>query len=141
MAHTVYSCVPELCQDTVERSSKYLRGRNYCSLICRTPQSATRCYLFSFFYLFFQVLHCCVSGSTLHTQQSRYLLSLSDLSSDYDLMLGQVNSFEPPPSQTTVGEFGNLLTVAEGKNPTRARKCCRSAPCFSFRLGAQLSSQ
>uniref|UniRef100_A0A674PBB7 Ral GTPase activating protein catalytic subunit alpha 2 n=1 Tax=Takifugu rubripes TaxID=31033 RepID=A0A674PBB7_TAKRU len=53
----------------------------------------------------YRVLHCCVSGSTLHTQQSRYLLSLSDLSSDYDLMLGQVNSFEPPPSQTTVGEF------------------------------------
>uniref|UniRef100_H2SYW2 Ral GTPase activating protein catalytic subunit alpha 2 n=1 Tax=Takifugu rubripes TaxID=31033 RepID=H2SYW2_TAKRU len=63
----------------------------------------------------YRVLHCCVSGSTLHTQQSRYLLSLSDLSSDYDLMLGQVNSFEPPPSQTTVGEFGNLLTVAEEK--------------------------
>lgn len=63
----------------------------------------------------FQVLHCCVSGSNLHTQQSNYLLSLSDLSADYDLMLGQVNSFEPPPSQATVGDFGNLLTVAEGK--------------------------
>lgn len=70
------------------------------------------------------MLHCCVSGSTLHTQQSRYLLSLSDLSSDYDLMLGQVNSFEPPPSQTTVGEFGNLLTVAEGKNPMRSAAIC-----------------
>lgn len=63
----------------------------------------------------FQVLHCCVSGSNLHTQQSNYLLSLSDLSADYDLTLGQVNSFEPPPSQT-VGDFGNLLTVAEGKD-------------------------
>lgn len=56
-----------------------------------------------------------MSGSTLHTQQSHYLLSLSDLSTDYDLMLGQVKSFEPPPSQTTTTDFGNLLTVAEGK--------------------------
>uniref|UniRef100_A0A3Q1E8Y7 Ral GTPase activating protein catalytic subunit alpha 2 n=1 Tax=Acanthochromis polyacanthus TaxID=80966 RepID=A0A3Q1E8Y7_9TELE len=63
----------------------------------------------------YRVLHCCVSGSTLHTQQSHYLLTLSDLSSDYDLMLGQVKSFEPPPSQTTNTEFGNLLTVAEEK--------------------------
>uniref|UniRef100_A0A3P9LAX5 Ral GTPase activating protein catalytic alpha subunit 2 n=1 Tax=Oryzias latipes TaxID=8090 RepID=A0A3P9LAX5_ORYLA len=63
----------------------------------------------------YRVLHCCVSGSNLHTQQSHYLLSLSDLSSDYDLMLGQVRSFEPPPSQTTNVEFGNLLTVAEEK--------------------------
>ncbi|KAM8737324.1 ral GTPase-activating protein subunit alpha-2 isoform 5-T5 [Acanthopagrus schlegelii] len=63
----------------------------------------------------YRVLHCCVSGSTLHTQQSHYLLSLSDLSSDYDLMLGQVKSFEPPPSQTTTTDFGNLLTVAEEK--------------------------
>ncbi|KAM9842381.1 ral GTPase-activating protein subunit alpha-2 [Aulostomus maculatus] len=63
----------------------------------------------------YRVLHCCVSGSTLHTQQSRYLLSLSDLSSDYDLMLGQVKSFEPPPSQTTANDFGSLLTVAEEK--------------------------
>uniref|UniRef100_A0A3P8TWX1 Ral GTPase activating protein catalytic subunit alpha 2 n=1 Tax=Amphiprion percula TaxID=161767 RepID=A0A3P8TWX1_AMPPE len=63
----------------------------------------------------YRVLHCCVSGSTLHTQQSHYLLTLSDLSSDYDLMLGQVKSFEPPPSQTANTEFGNLLTVAEEK--------------------------
>ncbi len=62
------------------------------------------------------MLHCCVSGSNLHTQQSRYLLSLSDLSTDYDLMLGQVKSFEPPPSQMTTTDFGNLLTVAEGKD-------------------------
>uniref|UniRef100_A0A671YSC1 Ral GTPase activating protein catalytic subunit alpha 2 n=1 Tax=Sparus aurata TaxID=8175 RepID=A0A671YSC1_SPAAU len=41
----------------------------------------------------YRVLHCCVSGSTLHTQQSHYLLSLSDLSTDYDLMLGQVKMF------------------------------------------------
>ncbi|XP_034431362.1 ral GTPase-activating protein subunit alpha-2 isoform X2 [Hippoglossus hippoglossus] len=63
----------------------------------------------------YRVLHCCVSGSTLHTQQSHYLLSLSDLSNDYDLMLGQVKSFEPPPSQSTTTDFGNLLTVAEEK--------------------------
>ncbi|XP_047466444.1 ral GTPase-activating protein subunit alpha-2 isoform X6 [Mugil cephalus] len=63
----------------------------------------------------YRVLHCCVSGSNLHTQQSHYLLSLSDLSSDYDLMLGQVKCFEPPPSQATTTDFGNLLTVAEEK--------------------------
>ncbi|XP_024860762.1 ral GTPase-activating protein subunit alpha-2 isoform X3 [Kryptolebias marmoratus] len=63
----------------------------------------------------YRVLHCCVSGSTLHTQQSHYLLSLSDLSRDYDLMLGQVKSFDPPPSQVNTADFGNLLTVAEEK--------------------------
>ncbi|XP_041827417.1 ral GTPase-activating protein subunit alpha-2 isoform X1 [Melanotaenia boesemani] len=63
----------------------------------------------------YRVLHCCVSGSNLYTQQSHYLLRLSDLSSDYDLMLGQVKCFEPPPSQTTTTDFGNLLTVAEEK--------------------------
>ncbi|XP_034531536.1 ral GTPase-activating protein subunit alpha-2 isoform X2 [Notolabrus celidotus] len=63
----------------------------------------------------YRVLHCCVAGSNLHTQQSHYLLSLSDLSTDYDLMLGQIKSFEPPPSQTTSTDFGNLLTVAEEK--------------------------
>lgn len=31
-------------------------------------------------------------------------------------MLGQIKSFEPPPSQATSTDFGNLLTVAEGKN-------------------------
>lgn len=62
-----------------------------------------------------QVLHCCVAGSNLHTQQSHYLLTLSDLSSDYDLMLGQVKRCEPPPSQTPTMDLGNLLTVAEGK--------------------------
>ncbi|XP_061897833.1 ral GTPase-activating protein subunit alpha-2 isoform X7 [Entelurus aequoreus] len=63
----------------------------------------------------YRVLHCCVSGSTLHTQQSHYLLSLADLSTDYDLMLGQVKSFEPPPSRPTTTDFGSLLTVAEEK--------------------------
>ncbi|KAM6973279.1 ral GTPase-activating protein subunit alpha-2, partial [Aplochiton taeniatus] len=65
----------------------------------------------------YRVLHCCVSGSNLHTQQSHYLLSLSDLSTDYDpfLMLGQVKSSEPPPSHAAATDFGNLLTVAEEK--------------------------
>ncbi|XP_035767890.1 ral GTPase-activating protein subunit alpha-2 [Neolamprologus brichardi] len=62
----------------------------------------------------YRVLHCCVAGSNLHTQQSHYLLTLSDLSSDYDLMLGQVKRCEPPPSQTPM-DLGNLLTVAEEK--------------------------
>lgn len=73
-----------------------------------------------------QVLHCCVSGSTLHTQQSHYLLSLSDLSTDYDLMLGQVKSFEPPPTQTNTNDFGNLLTVAEGKEKWARLICVHS---------------
>lgn len=62
------------------------------------------------------MLHCCVSGSNLHTQQSHYLLSLSDLSTDYDpfLMLGQVQSSEPLLSHTAA-DLGSLLTVAEGK--------------------------
>lgn len=76
------------------------------------PHSASKAPLLDYIY---RVLHCCVSGSNLHTQQSHYLLSLSDLSSEYDLMLGQVKSFEPPPSQTTAADFGNLLTVAEEK--------------------------
>lgn len=63
-----------------------------------------------------KVLHCCVSGSNLHSQQSHYLLSLSDLPSDYDLMLGQVKNFEPPTSQTTAPDLNKLLTVAEGKD-------------------------
>ncbi|XP_076835249.1 LOW QUALITY PROTEIN: ral GTPase-activating protein subunit alpha-2-like [Brachyhypopomus gauderio] len=65
----------------------------------------------------YRVLHCCVSGSNLHTQQSHYLLSLSDLSADYDpfLPLGQVKNSEPPPSAGAAGDFGDLLTVAEEK--------------------------
>lgn len=70
-----------------------------------------------------QVLHCCVSSSNLHNQQSHYLLSLSDLATDHDLTLGQVKSFEPPPTQATVTEFGNLLTVAEGMD---MKLSCRS---------------
>uniref|UniRef100_A0A4W5Q1B6 Ral GTPase activating protein catalytic subunit alpha 2 n=1 Tax=Hucho hucho TaxID=62062 RepID=A0A4W5Q1B6_9TELE len=64
----------------------------------------------------YRVLHCCVSGSNLHTQQSHYLLSLSDLSADYDpfLMLGHVQSSEPLLSHTAA-DLGSLLTVAEEK--------------------------
>ncbi|XP_042598852.1 ral GTPase-activating protein subunit alpha-2 isoform X1 [Cyprinus carpio] len=65
----------------------------------------------------YRVLHTCVSGSNLHTQQSHYLLSLADLSTDYEpfLTLGMVKSFEPPPIHNVMGDFGNLLTVAEEK--------------------------
>uniref|UniRef100_A0A8C5I5U4 Rap-GAP domain-containing protein n=1 Tax=Gouania willdenowi TaxID=441366 RepID=A0A8C5I5U4_GOUWI len=77
-----------------------------------TDHTAHKAPLLDYIY---RVLHCCVSGSNLHTQQSHYLLSLSDLSSDYDLMLGQVKSCEPPPFQATTTDFGNLLTVAEEK--------------------------
>uniref|UniRef100_A0A7N8XE12 Ral GTPase activating protein catalytic subunit alpha 2 n=1 Tax=Mastacembelus armatus TaxID=205130 RepID=A0A7N8XE12_9TELE len=63
----------------------------------------------------YRVLHCCVSGSNLHTQQSHYLLSMSDLSTDYDLLLGQVKNFELPSSHTSSTDFSNLLTVAEEK--------------------------
>lgn len=94
--------------------------------------TVTCCHLFA---AVFQVLHCCVSGSNLHTRQSNYLLSLSDLATDYDLMLGQVNSFEPPPLQTNVSDFGNLLTVAEGKNVVFFASCfcnCLVQNCFWF---------
>uniref|UniRef100_A0A8B9LBM2 Ral GTPase activating protein, alpha subunit 2 (catalytic) n=1 Tax=Astyanax mexicanus TaxID=7994 RepID=A0A8B9LBM2_ASTMX len=68
-------------------------------------------------FWFYAVLHCCVSGSNLHTQQSHYLLSLADLSTDYDpfLPLGQVKSSEPQPMHSAAGDFGSLLTVAEEK--------------------------
>ncbi|KAJ8341807.1 hypothetical protein SKAU_G00340980 [Synaphobranchus kaupii] len=65
----------------------------------------------------YRVLHCCVSGSNLHTQQSHYLLSLPDLAAtDYEpfLSLGNVKSSEAPPPHSTT-DFGNLLTVAEEK--------------------------
>ncbi|OXB58536.1 hypothetical protein ASZ78_009875 [Callipepla squamata] len=64
-----------------------------------------------------KVLHCCVNGSSTYTQQSRYLLSLADLSSgDYDpfLPLGNVTSCEPAQCHSAT-DLGNLLTVAEEK--------------------------
>ncbi|XP_041105403.1 ral GTPase-activating protein subunit alpha-2-like isoform X1 [Polyodon spathula] len=65
----------------------------------------------------YRVLHCCVHGSNLYTQQSHYLLSLADLSAtDYDpfLPVGNVRNAEPPQPHTSV-DFGSLLTVAEEK--------------------------
>lgn len=71
---------------------------------------------FSFSFCFFQVLHSCVHGSNTYTQQSHYLLSLADLSSDiYDpfLPLGNVRNSEPMQFQSSA-DLSNLLTVAEG---------------------------
>ncbi|XP_043916093.1 ral GTPase-activating protein subunit alpha-2 [Protopterus annectens] len=64
----------------------------------------------------YRVLHCCVYGSNLYTQQSHYLLSLADLSSaDYDpfLVVGIVKNSEVTQSHSP--DFSNLLTVAEEK--------------------------
>ncbi len=74
------------------------------------------------------MLHTCVSGSNLHTQQSHYLLSLADLSTDYEpfLTVGNVKSFEPPPIHNVMGDFGNLLTVAEGEDFSAFRRNIKS---------------
>ncbi|KAL8194169.1 UNVERIFIED_CONTAM: Ral GTPase-activating protein subunit alpha-2 [Gekko kuhli] len=63
----------------------------------------------------YRVLHSCVHGSSTYTQQSHYLLSLADLSSDsYDpfLPLGNVRNTEPMPFQPSA-DLSNLLTVVE----------------------------
>ncbi|XP_054840471.1 ral GTPase-activating protein subunit alpha-2 isoform X2 [Eublepharis macularius] len=63
----------------------------------------------------YRVLHSCVHGSSTYTQQSHYLLSLADLSSDnYDpfLPLGNVRNSEPLQFQSSA-DLSNLLTVAE----------------------------
>uniref|UniRef100_A0A8D0DY11 Ral GTPase activating protein catalytic subunit alpha 2 n=1 Tax=Salvator merianae TaxID=96440 RepID=A0A8D0DY11_SALMN len=63
----------------------------------------------------YRVLHSCVHGSNTHTQQSHYLLSLADLSSDvYDpfLPLGSVRNCEPVQIQSSA-DYNNLLTVVE----------------------------
>ncbi|KAJ7338337.1 hypothetical protein JRQ81_011317, partial [Phrynocephalus forsythii] len=65
----------------------------------------------------YRVLHSCVHGSSTYTQQSQYLLSLADLSSDiYDpfLPLGNVRNSEPILFQSPA-DLNNLLTVAEEK--------------------------
>ncbi|XP_043400065.1 ral GTPase-activating protein subunit alpha-2 isoform X3 [Chelonia mydas] len=65
----------------------------------------------------YRVLHCCVYGSSTYTQQSHYILSLADLSSnDYDpfLPLGNVKNSEPAHSHS-IPDLGNLLTVVEEK--------------------------
>nr|XP_021136106.1 ral GTPase-activating protein subunit alpha-2 [Columba livia] len=77
-------------------------------------QHAAKAPLLDYIY---RVLHCCVNGSSTHTQQSHYVLSLADLScSDYDpfLPLGNVRSSEPAQSPCAT-DLGNLLTVAEEK--------------------------
>lgn len=84
-----------------------------------------------------QVLHCCVNGSSTHTQQSHYVLSLADLScSDYDpfLPLGNVRSSEPAQSPCAA-DLGNLLTVAEGKSwPSAAPAAPRVRLCLQNAL-------
>ncbi|XP_062986246.1 ral GTPase-activating protein subunit alpha-2 isoform X2 [Elgaria multicarinata webbii] len=63
----------------------------------------------------YRVLHSCVHGSSTYTQQSHYLLSLADLSSDtYDpfLPLGNVRNSQPIQFQASA-DLNNLLTVAE----------------------------
>ncbi|XP_066479079.1 ral GTPase-activating protein subunit alpha-2 isoform X1 [Tiliqua scincoides] len=63
----------------------------------------------------YRVLHSCVHGSSTYTQQSHYLLSLADLSSDiYDpfLPLGSIRNSEPIQFQSSA-DLNDLLTVAE----------------------------
>ncbi|XP_060109652.1 ral GTPase-activating protein subunit alpha-2 isoform X2 [Heteronotia binoei] len=63
----------------------------------------------------YRVLHSCVYGSSTHTQQSHYLLSLADLSSDsYDpfLPLGNIRNSEHMQFQSSA-DLSNLLTVVE----------------------------
>ncbi|XP_072361742.1 ral GTPase-activating protein subunit alpha-2 isoform X3 [Scyliorhinus torazame] len=65
----------------------------------------------------YRVLHSCVYGSHLFTQQSQYLLTLADVSStEYDpfLTLGNVKNSEPTRSYVPQ-DFGSLLTVTESK--------------------------
>ncbi|XP_036681116.1 ral GTPase-activating protein subunit alpha-2 isoform X1 [Balaenoptera musculus] len=75
-------------------------------------QPAARAPLLDYIY---RVLHCCVCGSSTYTQQSRYTLTLADLSSaDYDpfLPLANVKNSEPVQFHSSA-ELGNLLTVEE----------------------------
>ncbi|XP_061650249.1 ral GTPase-activating protein subunit alpha-2 isoform X3 [Phyllopteryx taeniolatus] len=126
---TIAFLLPSAEHSTVEADKKLVVSLLLClldwcmavplSLLLETitsslPEDHTSCKAPLLDYIY-RVLHCCVSGSTLHTQQSHYLLSLADLPTDYNLMLGQVKSFEPPPSQTTTTDFRSLLTVAEEK--------------------------
>ncbi|XP_069788475.1 ral GTPase-activating protein subunit alpha-2 isoform X2 [Narcine bancroftii] len=77
-------------------------------------QMARRAPLLDYIY---RVLHSCVYGSHLFTQQSQYLLTLADVSStEYDpfLTLGNVKNSEPAYSYVSK-DFGTLLTVTESK--------------------------
>lgn len=70
-----------------------------------------------------------MSSAALQGQQGGYLpglSALSGLSTDYELILGQVRSFEPAPSQQAGADFGNLLTVAEGKKTCVLKSCTGS---------------
>ncbi|KAG8133107.1 hypothetical protein E2320_010922, partial [Naja naja] len=63
----------------------------------------------------YRILNCCVYGSSLYTQQSHYLLSLADLSSEsYDpfMPLGNVRNSKVILVQSSA-DLNNLLTVAE----------------------------
>ncbi|XP_013914317.1 PREDICTED: ral GTPase-activating protein subunit alpha-2 [Thamnophis sirtalis] len=63
----------------------------------------------------YRILNCCVYGSSLYNQQSHYLLSLADLSSEiYDpfMPLGNVRNSEVILVQSSA-DLNNLLTVAE----------------------------
>ncbi|XP_072907479.1 ral GTPase-activating protein subunit alpha-2 isoform X1 [Hemitrygon akajei] len=65
----------------------------------------------------YRVLHSCVYGSNLFTQQSQYLLTLADVSStEYDpfLTLGNVKNSEPTHSYVSK-DLGSLLTITESK--------------------------
>uniref|UniRef100_A0A8C3BEE1 Ral GTPase activating protein catalytic subunit alpha 2 n=1 Tax=Cairina moschata TaxID=8855 RepID=A0A8C3BEE1_CAIMO len=75
-------------------------------------QHASKAPLLDYIY---RVLHCCVNGSSMYTQQSHYILSLADLSSsDYDpfLPLGNVTSSEPAQCHS-VTDLGKLQNVSE----------------------------
>ncbi|XP_057358659.1 ral GTPase-activating protein subunit alpha-2 isoform X1 [Manis pentadactyla] len=82
------------------------------STVALEEHHLTRAPLLDYIY---RVLHCCVCGSSTHTQQSHYTLTLADLSSpDYDpfLPLANVKNSEPVQYHSSA-EMGNLLTVEE----------------------------
>uniref|UniRef100_A0A8C5SYY2 Ral GTPase activating protein catalytic subunit alpha 2 n=2 Tax=Laticauda laticaudata TaxID=8630 RepID=A0A8C5SYY2_LATLA len=63
----------------------------------------------------YRILNCCVHGSSLYAQQSHYLLSLADLSSDsYDpfMPVGNLRNSKVILVQSSA-DLNNLLTVAE----------------------------
>uniref|UniRef100_A0A8D0DWF8 Ral GTPase activating protein catalytic subunit alpha 2 n=1 Tax=Salvator merianae TaxID=96440 RepID=A0A8D0DWF8_SALMN len=72
----------------------------------------------------YRVLHSCVHGSNTHTQQSHYLLSLADLSSDvYDpfLPLGSVRNCEPVQIHSQGGLQKSQLKMSLELIPMTAR--------------------
>uniref|UniRef100_A0A3Q1NIX8 Ral GTPase activating protein catalytic subunit alpha 2 n=1 Tax=Bos taurus TaxID=9913 RepID=A0A3Q1NIX8_BOVIN len=82
-------------------------------------QAPARAPLLDYIY---RVLHCCICGSSTYSQQSRYTLTLADLSSsDYDpfLPLANVKNSEPVQFHSSA-ELGNLLTVEEAERRRRS---------------------